>query len=224
MKDFQFIIDKKVIEKGVRMRGVRIYDINNYQYSSSLQDYINIHIKRLLDSESDESIKKNKIIQGFYDLHKETQVPKRKNIPASENLLKLLLKKREMTSINPVVDIYNIISMQSKLALGAHDIAKVKGNITLRLTDGSENFIPLGQSERKEVKSGIYSYIDDDNDIICYLEVRQVDKTKVTEDSQDIFFIVQGNQETSQHEIDEVAKELITVVTYYLGGHGILLD
>ena len=223
MKKFQFIVHQDVIDKGVVIRGVRIHGIDNHHYPSNLEDYIRIHIQRFLDHETQESVKNNDIIQGFYDLHKEVNVPKRKNIPASENLLKILLKKKEMTRINPVVDIYNIISMESKLALGAHDIACVGGNISLRLTDGSENFIPLGQEEPKEVKEGIYSYIDDDNDIICYLEVRQVDKTKVTKESQDIFFIVQGNQNTSQHEVDQVAEELVTVMTYYLGGEGYLL-
>ena len=42
-----------------------------------------------------DSLKENKVIQSFYDLHKEVGIPKRKNLPASENLLKNLLKKQE---------------------------------------------------------------------------------------------------------------------------------
>lgn len=221
MKDFKFRVDPKVKDLGVVIRGVRISDIDNHAYSQSLHDYIDIHVQRLIDQPL---MNNDPIIQGFYDLHKSVNVSKRKNPPASENLLKLLQKRKAMTCINPVVDIYNIISMESKLALGAHDIDRVDGNITLRLTQGNENFIPLGQIEPKEVGAGIYSYIDDGQDIICYLEVRQVDKTKVTIESRDIFFIVQGNKETSQSYVDSVAKELITVITYYLGGHGELLE
>ena len=150
-------------------------------YSSSLNDYIDVHVKRLL---------------------------------------KNLLKKQEFHKINPLVDLYNLISMDTKLALGAHDLDKIEGNITLRLTQGNENYIPLGS---EEVKAGIYSYIDDANDIICYSEIRQVDKTKVTNESKDIFFIVQGNKETSDKYVKDIAKELITVVTYYLGGTGEIL-
>ena len=136
-------------------------------YSSSLNDYIDVHVKRLL---------------------------------------KNLLKKQEFHKINPLVDLYNLISMDTKLALGAHDLDKIEENIT------------LGSEEAKEVKAGIYSYIDDANDIICYSEIRQVDKTKVTNESKDIFFIVQVNKETSDKYVKDIAKELITVVTYYLGG------
>ena len=202
MKNFQFKIQQEVLDLGVKIKGVRIHGINNTVYSSSLNDYIDVHVKRLLENNTLDTLKENRIIQGFYDLHKEVGIPKRKNLPASENLLK------------------NLISMDTKLALGAHDLAKTEGNISLKLITGNENYIPLGSEEAKVVKAGIYSYIDDANDIICFSEIRQVDKTKVTNESEDIFFIVQGNKETSDKYVEEVAKELITVVTYYLGGVG----
>ena len=219
MKNFQFKIQQEVLDLGVKIKGVRIHGINNTVYFSSLNDYIDVHVKRLLENNTLDTLKENRIIQGFYDLHKEVGIPKRKNLPASENLL----KKQEFHKINPLVDIYNLISMDTKLALGAHDLAKTEGNISLKLTTGSENYMPLGSEEAKVVKAGIYSYIDDANDIICFSEIRQVDKTKVTNESEDIFFIVQGNKVTSNKYVEDVAKELITVVTYYLGGVGEIL-
>lgn len=222
-RKFEFKVQQDVLDLGVKIKGVRIHDIDNTVYSSSLNDYIDVHVKRLLKNNSLEVLKEDRIIQGFYELHKEVGIPKRKNLPASENLLKNLLKKQEFHKINPLVDLYNLISMDTKLALGAHDLDKTEGNITLRLTQGNENYIPLGSVEAKEVKAGIYSYIDDANDIICYSEIRQVDKTKVTEESKDVFFIVQGNQATTDKYVEDVAQELITVVTYYLGGTGEIL-
>ena len=177
-RKFEFKVQPEVLDLRVKIKGVRIQEINNTVYSSSLNDYIDVHVKRLL---------------------------------------KNLLKKQEFHKINPLVDLYNLISMDTKLALGAHDLDKIEGNITLRLTQGNENYIPLGSEEAKEVKAGIYSYIDDAN------EIRQVDKTKVTNESKDIFFIVQGNKETSDKYVKDIAKELITVVTYYLGGTGEIL-
>ena len=222
-RKFEFKVQQDVLDLGVKIKGVRIQGINNTVYSSSLNDYIDVHVKRLLENNSLESLKENQVIQGFYELHKEVGIPKRKNLPASENLLKNLLKKQEFHKIDPLVDLYNLISMDTKLALGAHDLDKTEGNISLRLTQGNENYIPLGSVESKEVKAGIYSYIDDANDIICYSEIRQVDKTKVTEESKDVFFIVQGNQATTDKYLEDVAQELITVVTYYLGGTGEIL-
>ena len=131
-RKFEFKVLPEVLDLRVKIKGVRIQDINNTVYSSSLNDYIDVHVKRLL---------------------------------------KNLLKKQEFHKINPLVDLYNLISMDTKLALGAHDLDKIEGNITLRLTQGNENNIPLGSEEAKEVKAGIYSYIDDANDIFCFSEI-----------------------------------------------------
>ena len=156
-RKFEFKVQQDVLDLGVKIKGVRIHDIDNTVYSSALDDYIDVHVKRLLENNSLESLKKNQVIQGFYELHKEVGIPKRKNLPASENLLKNLLKKQKFHKINPLVDLYNLISMDTKLALGAHDLDKTEGNITLRLTQGNENYIPLGSEETKAVS---YTHLD----------------------------------------------------------------
>lgn len=106
-RKFEFKVQQDVLDLGVKIKGVRIHDIDNTVYSSALDDYIDVHVKRLLENNSLESLKKNQVIQGFYELHKEVGIPKRKNLPASENLLKNLLKKQEFHKINPLVDLYN---------------------------------------------------------------------------------------------------------------------
>ena len=113
--------------------------------------------------------------------------------------------------------------MESKLALGAHDIDKVSGNITLRLTDGTEKFRPLGSEEDKPVKPGEYSYIDDNNEILCWLEIRQVEKDKVTEDSKNIFYIVQGNEKTSDDLLYETADRIVDTTVRFCNGNGKIL-
>ena len=99
MRNFQFKIQQEVLALGVKIKGVRIHGINNTVYFSSLNDYIDVHVKRLLENNSLESLKKNQVIQGFYELHKEVGIPKRKNLPASENLLKNLLKNKDFIKL-----------------------------------------------------------------------------------------------------------------------------
>ena len=56
-------------------------------------------------------------------------------MPASINLIKQLEKNDDLPFINQVVDIYNIISLDTKLALGAHDMDRVDGNVILRFSN-----------------------------------------------------------------------------------------
>ena len=83
--------------------------------------------------------------------------------------------------------------------------------------------MPLGSDEPKPVRPGEYSYVDDDNEVICHLEIRQVEKDKVTEDSKNIFYIIQGNEATPQSLLQEAAEELIRLTTRFCGGAGRLL-
>ncbi|MBQ1355138.1 MAG: hypothetical protein IIY72_01500 [Solobacterium sp.] len=178
----EFIVLDEVKNLGVKALGVEINNIDNQTITEEYTAWRQAAVQELLAYYTDYDYKNDPVFEGFYRLHEKVGVPRRKNIPACENLVKLLLKKQELFAINKAVDIYNILSMRSKLALGAHDIDRFAGNVTLRLTDGSERFVPLGADEPKPVRAGEYSYIDDSNEIICHLEIRQVEKDKVTED------------------------------------------
>lgn len=119
---------------------------------------------------------------------------------------------------NKAVDIYNILSIESKLCLGAHDIDKVDGNVTLKITDGTEKFLPLGSEELKPVKAGEYSFVDDNNEVICWLDISQVDKTKVTEDSKNVLYLIIGNKETTDEKLEKVTNNLISLTTKFASG------
>ena len=63
----------------------------------------------------------------------------------------MLIKRKNIGSINKIVDLYNLISIDSKIALGAHDMDQTEGNVTLRFTDGSENYQPLQSDQNVKI-------------------------------------------------------------------------
>ena len=219
----EFIVLDEVNNLGVKALGVEINNIDNHTITEEYTSWRQAAVQELLAYYTDYDYKNDPVFEGFYRLHEKVGVPRRKNIPACENLVKLLLKKQELFAINKAVDIYNILSMRSKLALGAHDIDRFAGNVTLKLTDGTEKFLPLGSDEPKPVRPGEYSYVDEDNEVICHLEIRQVEKDKVTEDSKNIFYIIQGNEATPEEFLQDTAAELIRLTSRFCGGAGRLL-
>lgn len=214
----KFIVDENVLALGVKIKAVVIEGINNKEISEEYETWRKEKVASLIEKYKDYDIKADPIIEGFYELHQEVGVPRRKNLPASENLIRLLTKREELISINKAVDIYNILSIESKLCLGAHDIDKIDGNVTLKITDGTEKFLPLGSEELKPVKAGEYSFVDDNNDVICWLDIRQVDKTKVTEDSKNVLYLIIGNKETKDEDLEKVTNDLISLTTKFASG------
>ena len=65
-----------------------------------------------------------------------------------------------------------------------------------------------------------YSYCDDANDVLCHLEIRQVEKTKVDENSHNVFYIVQGNEATPDELLMSTAQKIINETVKYCGGKG----
>ena len=216
----EFKVEKAVLDAGVKIVFVVIQGLDNSKESYEWHAHREVLLNDLLERYKDIDVHQDPILEGFNLLHDHTGVKRRKNIPASENLIKLLQKHGSLTYINKVVDIYNLISLDSKLALGAHNTDRVSGNVTLRFTDGTERFVPLGQTEPVEINPHEYSYIDDSNEVLCRLEIRQVQKTLVDETARNVFYIVQGNGATSDELLHQTAQKIIDLTTQYCGGVG----
>ncbi|MBP5605483.1 MAG: hypothetical protein J6X60_08065 [Ruminiclostridium sp.] len=216
----QFKVEKAVLDSGVKILFAVMENIDNTGENAEWIKYREQRIAELYDLYEGLDVHSDPILEGFNILHDNVGVKRRKNIPASENLIRLLLKNHGMIFINRAVDIYNIVSIETKLALGAHNIDKVVGNVTLRFTDGSEKFIPLGQEQPVPVAPHEYCYCDDDNEVLCRLEIRQVNKTRVDEQTRNIFYIVQGNEATPDSLLRDGAERIISLTEKYCGGSG----
>lgn len=218
--NMNFYVKKDVLESGVKILFAVMEGIDNTRVSEEWNAYRNQKIHELYEQYKDMDVHADPILEGFNILHDKTGVKRRKNIPASENLIRLLVKHQDMSYINLAVDIYNLISLESRLALGAHNMDKADGNVTLRFTDGTERFVPIGQSEPIPVRPHEYSYCDDANEVLCRLEIRQVEKTKVDEAAKNVFYIVQGNEVTDESLLKETAQKIIDTTAKYCGGSG----
>lgn len=224
MNKLLFDIDKKVLSLGIKVLIVQIDGIKNSKSTPEFEKYLHSTLKEIKDSYNQTNSQINNILKGFQQLHTKVGVNNRKNRSSPEVLLSLLLEKDRFPRINTLVDIYNLVSIKTGLALGAHDASKIPGKVTLRLTQGNEMFIPLGQKKTVPVKTGEYSYIDSTNNIICRLEVLQTETTKITLNTKDVFLIIQGNPNTSSAYVEQGAKEVIDLITKFCGGKSTYLN
>jgi DNA/RNA-binding domain of Phe-tRNA-synthetase-like protein len=167
------------------------------------------------------------VYAGFRELHKSFEVPTRKLLSAAETLIRYVEKRGDIPRIGPLVDVYNAVSLETKLSLGAHDLDTVTGGISVRLTTGAERYHPVGAAEPEPVRPGEYGYIDGDGtgggNVICRLEVRQSEKTKVTPATRDVFLIVQGNAATPPAYVQTGHDRLIGLLQRFFGGESVSL-
>ncbi|MDR1483114.1 MAG: hypothetical protein LBI74_10865 [Synergistaceae bacterium] len=108
-----------------------------------------------------------------------------------EALARRVLKGSGLWSVSSVVDCYNCASVQTFLAMGAHDTSKVNGMITLRYGRPEEKFFPLGaEGEEIDVNPRNIVYADETK-ICCWLwNHRDTRLAGVTDQTKEAVFII----------------------------------
>jgi DNA/RNA-binding domain of Phe-tRNA-synthetase-like protein len=64
---------------------------------------------------------------------------------SAEALLRRIISGKHFPSINCVVDIINLVSVESRLPIGLYDLAKVQGGIVFRAGRGGETYKGIGK-------------------------------------------------------------------------------
>jgi DNA/RNA-binding domain of Phe-tRNA-synthetase-like protein len=153
---------------------------------------------------------------GYRALHERVGARAR-DVAAPEVLRRLVFQRGSIPRISPLVDLYNVVSLRTALAFGAHEQNAIVGSIDLRLLAGNERFTPLGTDSPSKVRVGEYAYVDKADDVLCRLEVRQGDKTKIRPSTSSCVVIVQGNPDTGVDAVEGAAREFEHLVVGCLG-------
>jgi DNA/RNA-binding domain of Phe-tRNA-synthetase-like protein len=217
-KPFTFTTTPDVLAIGVKVKCFVTKGLDNSAASESFMPFRDEEISKIKNALSETSLQNDPVLAGFRLLHEKVGKTGRRWISSPENLRRMLLNNSSFPSINKIVDIYNLVSLQSGLALGAHDLDKIDGDVCLRLTNGSEKFHPIGGKEPEKVSPGEYAYCDGANEVLCRLEVRQIEKTKILPETKNAFFIVQGNMNTSDNDVGRTTETLIQLLEAHAGG------
>lgn len=135
-----------------------------------------------------------------------------------EALLKRVSKGGEIGSINPLVDIYNGISLKYGIPVGGEDIDAFVGDNRLTLADGNEEFVTLGSEKSEPPYVGEIVYKDEAGAICRCFNWRESVRTMLTEDTVNAFMCI----ETVEGERDDVLNlaldELKELIESQLGG------
>ncbi|MEU1462702.1 phenylalanine--tRNA ligase beta subunit-related protein [Streptomyces sp. NPDC005727] len=130
--------------------------------------------------------------------------------PSVDALGRRLAKKGSLPRINPAVDSYNAVSVRHGLPAGAFDLEHVTGEVDIRHADGSEEFTPLGEPGTIEnPKPGEIIYADATGVLTRHWNHRDAHRTRVTEDSSRVAFVLETLHATRDgHLLKAAADEL----------------
>ncbi|HEY7032166.1 MAG TPA: phenylalanine--tRNA ligase beta subunit-related protein [Thermomicrobiales bacterium] len=127
-------------------------------------------------------------------------------------------KAGRLRSINPLVDLYNTVSLKHQLPCGGEDLGAIVGEIRLTRAMGDEPFVPLGGTESEPPPAGAVIYRDDLGAICSCWNWREADRTKLTEATTDAFLCIEALPPAGAEALRTACDELARLVAEWLGG------
>lgn len=135
-----------------------------------------------------------------------------------EALLKRVDNGNHIVTINPLVDIYNSVSLRYALPCGGEDIDTFVGDIRLTRAVGGEDFITLGSDESAPPYEGEVVYKDDAGAICRCWNWRESARTMLTENTKNAFLCIELVDESRIEALNDALNDLAEAVQKNLGG------
>ena len=134
-----------------------------------------------------------------------------------ESLLRAAQAGR-LHAINPLVDLYNTVSLRHLLPCGGEDLAAIQGDIRLTRASGDEHFVALGTEREERPAPGEVIYCDDYGAICRCWNWREADRTKLTPSTSNAFLCIESVSPHAGAQVEVACADLAMLVVEYLGG------
>lgn len=159
----------------------------------------------------------NDVIKVWRDAFKKFKTKKgaRSSIEA---LLKRTKNGNHIGTINPLVDIYNSISLRYAMPCGGEDIDTFQGDVSLTKAVGDEDFVTLGTDKSEPPYEGEIIYKDQGGAICRCWNWRESVRTMLTENTKNAFLCIELVDETRTEEFETALNDLASKVQAELGG------
>ena len=180
---------------------------------AALLDRANIDAERHLTSDT---ISENAPVKAWREAYRLFKTKKGARC-SIENLLKRVLKGKPVGHITPAVDIYNTVSLTYALPVGGEDLHAIEGDLRLKVTDGGDAFLPLGEEADDPTLPGELAYIDDAGAVCRCWNWRDGVRTALSDNSADAFLAIECVESERMGDCQAAIDRLAELLERYLG-------
>lgn len=145
---------------------------------------------------------------------------KAKDYPSSiEALYKRVTKGGRVGGINPLVDIYNYISLKYMMPAGGEDTDKMMGDLQLTYASDSEKPVTvLGKDEAQAPSAGEIVWKDDEGTICRRWNWREVARTILDNNTANCILVLEALNPVTDTELQAAQTELGQLIERHCGG------
>ncbi|RLG56051.1 MAG: hypothetical protein DRN99_00715 [Thermoproteota archaeon] len=162
------------------------------------------------------SLKDVPYIRAYRDFFWRMGIDPTKHRPASEALIRRILRGQSIPRILNVVDLYNIASVETLVTMSAYDLEKVSPPLSIRFAKPSEEVVLIGARRMK--LTGHELVLADSEKVLCVYVHGDVDECKVTEDTRNLLLVAYGAPGVSPSSVREGLEKAVGYIIKYAGG------
>jgi len=199
-----FTIDERLFEvfPGLRI-GFLVCRVDNTRYG---EDLLEAALARIRTGFGYEKPQDHPHVKAWRQAFNKLGISAAKYQSSVESLVRRALKGGAFPRVNPLVDLYNAISLEFLVPMGGHDLKTLDGNIFLGFADGNEPFTPMEGGEDEAADKGEVVYKDERSVLTRRWVWRQSDKDKVTAKTASVFMPIDVMEGLPTNLADDVMK------------------
>ena len=213
----KFKVNEKLFNEyeGLKIGVITCNNIDNTNLKNSISEETEETKAHIKNKFADVELASYPVIRKWRDIYK--SFGEKKSRSSIEALIRRLLNGHDIPSINPIVDIYNMLSLKYEVPCGGEDIDTINDDIELTYANGTESFICLGSTEEEHPNEGEIVY-KSGNTVMCRnFNYRESDITKLTEDTKNCVLVIESVI-ADNADLENALKELSQMVEENLGG------
>lgn len=139
---------------------------------------------------TEDTFSENEVIRTYRQAYQKFKT-KKGTRSSIEALLKRSASDRPVSTISPLVDIYNAASLRFGLPCGAEDIDTFVGNLQLTITEGGDEFYLIGDENNNPTLPGEVCYKDDKGAVCRCFNWRDGERTMITDETKNAFLVME---------------------------------
>lgn len=146
-------------------------------------------------------------------------VKPKKSRSSIESLMRRVKKGDALPSINPLVDLYNTVSLRHLVPVGGEDLARLEGDLVLAVAGPDEAPARLlGDRAPRTPYEGEVFYRDDVGAVCRRWNWKEADRTKLTPGTSDAVLVIEALPPIDEAALRAAATELAAAIEAHCRG------
>jgi DNA/RNA-binding domain of Phe-tRNA-synthetase-like protein len=196
---------------------LHIEGVHVQKRDSELEKFKAEVMRQVRNDYSLDSVKDHPTFRAYRDFFWSIKIDPTKIRPAAEALIRRILAGKTLPCINTLVDVYNLASIKSRIALATFDVDKLEGDLLMRFAEEGERFYGIGMEKPLILKGGEI-VVSDEEKLVAIYPYRDADSTKVTDRTENVTIVVCGVPGIPKRDLENAFQVTVEYINRFCGG------